>query len=229
MAMPPIAAPTELARRYDVCFKSIAIGKWVNLDILAVRDPDVLIDEIDPECYDEDERLPYWAEIWPSAIGLGRHLFEYPAPAGSEILELGCGIGVAGIAAAAAGLEVTASDYEEDALAFARFNARINRLEERVSFRFLDWRNPVLDRKYAIVIGSDILYERPNHEPIQQLLSDTLEPGGMFLTSDPNRRATAHFVETMIARGYRHSAQPRRVKFETDDNRIIVHRFLKEA
>ena len=227
--MPPFAVPTELARRYDVCFKSIAIGKWVNLDILAVRDPDVLIDEIDPECYDEDERLPYWAEIWPSAIGLGHHLFEYPAPAGSEILELGCGIGVAGIAAAAAGLEVTASDYEEDALAFARFNARMNRLEERVSFRFLDWRNPDLDRKYAIVIGSDILYERPNHEPIQQLLSDTLEPGGMFLTSDPDRRATAHFVETMIARGYRHSAQPRRVKFETDDNRIIVHRFLKEA
>ena len=227
--MPPFAAPTELARRYDVCFKSIAIGKWVNLDILAVHDPDVLIDEIDPECYDEDERLPYWAEIWPSAIGLGRHLFEYPVPAGSEILELGCGIGVAGIAAAAAGLEVTASDYEEDALAFARFNARMNRLEERVSFRFLDWRNPDLDRKYTIVIGSDILYERPNHEPIQQLLSDTLEPGGMFLTSDPDRRAAAHFVEFMIARGYRHSAQPRRVKFETDDNRIIVHRFMKEA
>lgn len=227
--MPTFAAPAELARRYDVCFKSIAIGKWVNLDILAVRDPDVLIDEIDPEYYDEDERLPYWAEIWPSAIGLGRHLFEYPAPAGSEILELGCGIGVAGIAAAAAGLVVTASDYEEDALAFARYNARMNRLEERVSFRFLDWRNPDLDRKYAIVIGSDILYERPNHEPIQQLLSDTLEPGGMFLTSDPDRRATAHFVESMIARGYRHSAQPRRIKFETDDNRIIVHRFLKEG
>lgn len=227
--MPPFAAPAELARRYDVCLKSIAIGKWVNLDILAVRDPDVLIDEIDPECYDEDERLPYWAEIWPSAIGLGRHLFEYPAPAGSEILELGCGIGVAGIAAAAAGPEVTACDYEEDALAFARHNARLNRLEERVSFRFLDWRNPDLDRRYAIVIGSDILYERPNHEPIQQLLSDTLEPGGMFLASDPDRRAAAPFVESMIARGYRHSAQPRRIRFETNDNRIIVHRFLKEG
>ena len=226
--MPPSAVPADLARRYDVCFKSIAIGKWVNLDILAVRDPDVLIDEIDPECYDEDERLPYWAEIWPSAIGLGRHRFEYPAPPGSRILELGCGIGVAGIAAAAAGLTVTACDYEEDALAFARHNARLNALDARVSFRFLDWRNPDLDRKYAIVIGSDILYERPNHEPIQRLLNDTLEPGGMFLASDPGRRATTPFVESMIARGYRHSAQPRRIKFETNDNRIIVHRFMKE-
>ena len=225
--MPPFAVPAELARRYDVCFKSIAIGKWVNLDILSVRDPDVLIDELDPECYDEDERLPYWAEIWPAAIGLGRHLFEYPAPAGSRILELGCGVGVAGIAAAAAGLVVTACDYEEDALAFARYNARLNGLEERVSYRFLDWRNPDLDRKYAIVIGSDILYERPNHEPIRQLLDDTLEPEGMFLASDPDRRAAAPFVESMIARGYRHSAQPRRIKFDANDSRIIVHRFLK--
>ena len=189
----------------------------------------MLIDEIDPECYDEDERLPYWAEIWPSAIGLGRHLFEYPAPPGSRILELGCGIGVAGIAAAAAGLVVTACDYEEDALAFARHNARLNALNARVSFRFLDWRNPDLDRKYAIIIGSDILYERPNHEPIQRLLNDTLEPGGMSLASDPGRRAATPFVESMIARGYRHSAQPRRIKFETNDNRIIVHRFMKEA
>ncbi len=227
--MAPFAAPAELARRYELCRKTIAIGKWVNLDILAVRDPDVLIDEIDPASYDDEERLPYWAEIWPSAIGLGRHLFEYPVPAGSEILELGCGIGVAGIAAAAAGLRVTACDYEEDALAFARCNARLNQVEERVSFRFLDWRIPRLDRKYAVVIGSDILYERPNHEPIQHLLNGTLEPGGMFLTSDPDRRATAHFVESMIARGYRHSAQRRRVKFETNDNLIIVHRFLKEA
>ena len=227
--MPPSAVPAELARRYDVCFKSIAIGKWVNLDILAVRDPDVLIDEIDPEYCDEDDRLPYWAEIWPSAVGLGRHLFEYPAPAGSRILELGCGVGVAGIAAAAAGLAVTSCDYEEDALAFARYNARLNALDARVTCRFLDWRNPDLDRKYAIVIGSDILYERPNHDPIQRLLDDTLEPGGMFLASDPDRRAAAPFVESMIALGYRHSAQPRRVRFDSKDNRIIVHRFLKEA
>ncbi len=227
--MPTTAVPAELARRYDVCLKSIAIGKWVNLDILAVRDADVLIDEIDPEYYDEDERLPYWAEIWPSAIGLGRHLFEYPAPAGTRILELGCGVGVAGIAAAAAGLEVTACDYEEDALAFARYNARLNTLDARVTFRFLDWRTPDLDRKYAIIIGSDILYERPNHEPIQRLLDDTLEPGGMFLASDPDRRAAAPFVESMISRGYRHSAQQRRIKFESTDNRVFVHRFLKEA
>lgn len=227
--MPPSAVPADLARRYDVCLKSIAIGKWVNLDILAVRDPDVLIDEIDPEYCDEDERLPYWAEIWPSAIGLGRHLFEYPAPAGSTILELGCGIGVAGIAAAAAGLVVTACDYEEDALAFGRYNARLNALDARVTYRFLDWRTPDLDRKYAIVIGSDILYERPNHDPIQRLLGDTLEPGGMFLASDPDRRAAGPFVESMIAGGYRHSAQRRRVKFDSKDNRIIVHRFLKET
>ena len=46
------------------------------MNILAVRDPDVLIDELDPDAFQEDERLPYWAEIWPSAMGLGMHLFD---------------------------------------------------------------------------------------------------------------------------------------------------------
>ncbi len=227
--MPSFSAPADLARRYDVCFKTISIGKWVTLNIMALRDPDVLIDEIDPEGYEEDERLPYWAEIWPSAIGLGLHLFEYPAPPGTRVLELGCGIGVAGIAAAAAGLEVTACDYEEDALTFARHNAGLNHLNGRVFHRFLDWRRPDLDRKYAMIIGSDILYERPNHGPIQDLLDRSLEPGGMFLASDPDRRAADPFVESMIDRGYRHSRQQRRIKFETGDNRIFVHRFIKET
>lgn len=226
--MPPFAVPADLAHRYDVCFKTISIGKWMKLKVLAVREPDVLIDELDPEVFGEDERLPYWAEIWPSAIGLGQHLFEYPAPSGSKVLELGCGIGVAGIFAAASGLEVTGSDYEEDALAFASYNAILNRQEDHVRFRFLDWRTPDLDQKFSIIIGSDILYERPNHGPIQELIDQTLEPGGMFLASDPNRRAADSFVESMIARGYRHSKQPRWILWETNRNRINVHRFLKE-
>lgn len=225
--MPPFAIPADLAHRYDVCFKAIPIGKWIKLNILAVREPDMLIDEIDPDVFGDDERLPYWAEIWPSAIGLGQHLFEYPAPSGAKVLELGCGIGVAGILAAANGLEVTASDYEEDALAFARYNAMLNSQEARIRFRFLDWRTPDLDQKFSIIMGSDILYERPNHEPIQELIDQMLEPNGIFLTSDPNRRAADSFVESMIARGYRHNKQHRKIRWETNENRINVHRFLK--
>ena len=219
--------PANLADRYDICIKRVPIGNWVELEILAVRDPDILIDELDPEQYDEDERLPYWAEIWPAAIGLGRHLFEYPLPVGSKLLELGCGLGVAGIAAAAAGQEVVACDYEKDAIAFSRYNARLNGQEKSISFRFLDWRSPNLNQKFHIVIGSDIIYETPNHYPIQKLLDQTLKTGGMFHTSDPGRRAAESFVKSMINHGYRHSKQSRKIKYEKNESKIIVHRFIK--
>ena len=74
--MSSLLIPTSLAQQYDVCFKTIPIGQWIKLNILAVRDPDILIDALDPGAFDDDERLPYWAEIWPSAIGLGKGILD---------------------------------------------------------------------------------------------------------------------------------------------------------
>ena len=228
-AMPSLSIPSLLTQRYDVCFKTISIGRWIDLNILAVRDPDVLIDELDPDAFQEDERLPYWAEIWPSAMGLGMHLFDYPVTPGTKVMELGCGIGVAGIAAATAGLEVLACDYEQDALTFARYNAALNKMTGRINFRYLDWRKPDLKEQYAVIIGSDIIYERPNHQPIITLIEQFLATGGMFLVSDPNRSSATPFIESMQQQGYRHTAQQRWVQFEKVTNKIIVHRFIKDT
>ena len=227
--MSSLLIPTSLAQQYDVCFKTIPIGQWIKLNILAVRDPDILIDALDPEAFDDDERLPYWAEIWPSAIGLGMHLFDYPVPPGTPVLELGCGIGVAGMAAAAAGLDVLACDYEQDALSFAQYNAALNQMTSRIHFRHLDWRKPDLKEQYPVIIGSDIIYERPNHQPIITLINQTLTPGGMFLVSDPNRSSATPFVESMEQQGYRHTVQKRWVRFEKPHIKINVHRFIKDA
>lgn len=227
--MSSLLVPPSLTQNYDVCFKTVPVGKWTKLNILAVRDPDRLIDALDPDDFQEDERLPYWAEIWPSAIGMGMHLFDYPVPPGTQVLELGCGIGVAGIAAAAAGLEILACDYEQDALEFARYNAALNRTPGRIRYRQMDWRSPDLEEQYAVIIASDILYERPNHEPVMALINRALSPGGMFLTSDPNRRAAEPFVAAMKQQGYRHSVQQRWVRFETINTKINIHRFIKKG
>lgn len=223
------AIPETLQCRYEVCYKRVAIGRWLDLSILAVRDPDALIDALTPEVFTEDERLPYWAEIWPSAIGLGLHLFEHPMFPGTPVLELGCGIGVAGIAAAAAGLEVLACDYEPDALAFAVYNARMNGVADRMTFSLLDWRKPDLNRRFPVIMGSDIIYERPNHPPIMALIEHTLTPGGTVLLSDPGRRAAGEFVSRMTENGYRHSGQPRTIRFEGNTQTVIVHRFLRDG
>ena len=47
---------------------------------------------------------PYWTRVWPSAIALAQMLLQRPQlVAGRKVCDLGCGLGVGGIAAALAG------------------------------------------------------------------------------------------------------------------------------
>lgn len=223
------AIPDGLSQQYEVCYRTIPIGRWVDLSVLAVSNPDNLIDKLDPAAFQEEERLPYWAEIWASAVGLGVHFFEHPITPGETILELGCGIGVAGIAGARSGLLVDACDYEPDALAFAAYNAVLNEVDSRMTFLELDWRKPCLTRQYAVIAGSDVIYEKPNHVPIADLVDNVLAPEGTALFSDPNRRGATEFVEIMTGRGYQHTSQLRQIKFDGDSQAITVHRFRKEG
>ena len=56
-------------------------------------------------------------------------------------MEVGCGLGLPGVAALARGLRVTFSDYDPAALEFAARNARLNQLENFCLLR-LDWHAP---------------------------------------------------------------------------------------
>ena len=110
----------ELRARFDVREEAFAHGGWA-VELILPRAADALIDEGD---YGADERLPYWAELWPSARGLARHLVEdgrdWP---GVRVLELGCGVALPSLALHARGADVLATDWYDDALRFARANA----------------------------------------------------------------------------------------------------------
>src|SRR4051794_29675284 len=73
---------------YDPVREDVAVGALV-LSILRPSSAEDLIDEDD---YGRDERLPYWAELWPSALVLAERLCARP-PAGARVVELGCGVG----------------------------------------------------------------------------------------------------------------------------------------
>src|SRR5687767_172820 len=73
-----------------------------------------------------DEYLPYWADLWPAARMLAKAVLAEPWPAGLTVLEVGCGLGLPGIAALARGLHVIFSDYDATAVRFAADNARLN-------------------------------------------------------------------------------------------------------
>ena len=120
----------RLRRRFDVIEHRIGVGDRI-FDLLHPRSADDLIDE---EEFNRDERLPYWAEIWPSAYVLAQRIAgENGRSSGrpSRLLELGCGSGLAVVTALAAGFDVTAVDYYPAALEFVHVNAQLNGLPRR--------------------------------------------------------------------------------------------------
>src|SRR5437660_11567270 len=53
-----------------------------------------------------DEYLPYWADLWPAARMLAKVIVRESWTPGIEALEVGCGLGLPGVAALSMGLKV---------------------------------------------------------------------------------------------------------------------------
>jgi predicted nicotinamide N-methyase len=173
----------------------------MTIRLSKIKDLDAMLDDVDPVTFAEDERLPYWAELWPSAIGLARYLDRDVALRGKHVLELGCGLGLLGVVAARDGARVLCTDYEADALAFARHNALQNGCRH-IRIRLVDWRYPALNRRYDAILASDVIYEARNFGPLVALLQRFLARGGRALFADPGRPHTVPFFALLRQRGF---------------------------
>src|SRR5665213_3667990 len=142
------------------CSETLRIGD-VELTLMRPREPEALIDE---EAFADDEFMPYWAELWPAGLALAEALPEHLV--GVRVVELGCGLGVPSLVAAARGAEVTAVDWADDAIALLRDNAARNGLELEATRA--DWRS--FDGAFDLALAADVLYEARNVEPLVRLL-----------------------------------------------------------
>lgn len=152
-----------------------------------------------------DERMPYWAELWPSARALAESVLSGEPPlAGKQVLEIGCGLGLAGLAAALAGAaRVTFSDYFPEALAFAAANARLNGVEDRrFSTMLIDWREPAPGLGFEAIVGADLLYEKGKMHALLGAIEALLAPGGTAYIADPNRMTAEKFGYAAEERGF---------------------------
>ena len=127
----------------------------------------------------EDERLPYWTELWPSSVALAGWLAARQEEiAGRVCLDLGCGLGLTALVGQWLGARVTAVDYEEAALHFASRNAALNGVTQPC-WALMDWRRPaVRARSMARIWGGDIMYEKRFVAPVLRFLEHALAPDG---------------------------------------------------
>jgi predicted nicotinamide N-methyase len=188
-------AAESLKGRFVVVEQAIeAAGQ--RFALLKPRSPDELISEED---FDRDERLPYWADVWPSALCLAERVAQLPP--GGRLLELGCGVGYICAVAAARGFDVVATDYYAEALEFTEVNLARNGLP-RVRTRLVDWRHFPDDLgAFDVVVASDVLYEKAYPALVAAAIDRTLERNGLALVSDPGRRGATTFRQECQQRG----------------------------
>ena len=185
-----------LTRRFRTSVQEAVVGDQV-FSILKPANADDLIREDD---FVKDERLPYWADVWPSSIILAGKLLELDG-GGLTALELGCGVGLSTLAATTAGFDVLSTDYYQDAIDVTRANVFRN-LGRTARTRMVDWRHVPRDLgTFDLVLASDVLYETEYALLLPIILCRVLAPTGTALIADPGRVAAPMFVEACEAHG----------------------------
>jgi predicted nicotinamide N-methyase len=160
--------------------------------ILHPANADDLISEAD---FVKDERLPYWADLWPSAKTFARALVNEDGR-GKRVLELGCGSGLVSVAAAIAGYDVLASDYYADAMLFTRFNVERNVPGASFRTREIDWRDlPKGLGRFDRVLAADVLYEPHHGDLVARAIAKTLADNGVGTVADPGRMSRQAFID----------------------------------
>ena len=205
---------------------TVEAGK-ATYHVVHPAEAEALLDEAD---FARDERLPYWAELWPSSVALARHLAGSDL-SGKRAIELGCGVGLPTVVALARGAGVVATDHYRAALDFARYNARLNLGEDREpETRLLDWHAPRtegLEGAFDLVLAADVLYEARNAPALAALASGLLVPGGEVIFADPRRKDAPAFLERMAQRGFLSSTEQTTVLTDGREVVVLLHRLRR--
>jgi predicted nicotinamide N-methyase len=214
---------TAIRERFETVRRVFPFGPH-RIRMICIADPDALLDQISVEQYQQDECLPYWAELWPSALALARHVWQQAEVADQTVLELGCGLGLPGLVAAKKGGRVTLTDYEPDALLFARYHALLNDCGD-IRCQLLDWRVPTLQETFSWILASDVLYEKQNVPLLFSCLQRFLQPEGRFVLADPHRPAAEGFFRLMAREGYRLQRTIQPVTMNKNLHMISIYEF----
>jgi len=186
-------ARRPVRRALNLVEEDVELGNGLTLAILRPPSADELIDEA---AFDEEEFLPYWAELWPSGLALARHVVGREL-GGARVLELGCGLGLPALAAALRGADVLATDWAGEAIELLRRNAERNGVFLRLAR--VRWSEPeplLRAAPWDLVLGADLLYEMRNAEQLAELLPQL---GGEVLLAEPGRPYAKEFLEQFRA------------------------------
>lgn len=213
---------SQLQQQYPLKRLELELAGRV-IRLYKVSDIDLLLDRIS-----DSEEIPFWAELWPASLGMAQYMLNNGDLFRSRtMLELGAGVGLAGIAAKLVGAETVQSDFMAPALEFCALNC----LENQVSPAGLlqaDWRCFPKDAgRFDWIIGSDILYEKTLHLHLEEVLQEHLKPSGTVVLADPGRDYARLFQELCVCKGWHIRRETVPVWWEDKAYPIDIYQLMK--
>ena len=178
--------------RYDVRFEPVTIG-GTTLEILQLADLEALVDRLAQRAGAGPIELPYWAKIWPASMLLGHFLTHLDPGQGRTLLELGAGVGICGLFAAARGFKALITDIHPDALLFSKINILQNGLADRADVARADFSADRLGRRFDVILGSEVLYLEQTYRGLLKFLVAHISSdpqAEVVLAKDFTRRAS---------------------------------------
>ncbi len=156
---------------------------------------------------------PMFGLLWPSGAQLAARIALRPVTDGERILELGCGLALASLVGHRRGADMTASDCHPLAESFLLENLRLNQLGP-MKYRHGHWgghaaapargelpASEMLDGRFQLIIGSDLLYERDDDGTLSRTIARHAAPGAEVWIVDPDRGNRAAFHRQRLAAG----------------------------
>ena len=198
--------------RYEVASRIVQVGEH-RIELLYVANLEALVDRDAVLRSDDPVEPPYWAYLWTGAIELACHLDAHHQCAGEAVLDVGCGLGLAGIVAALKGARVAFLDRDPDALAFAAASARRNGCHP-VGLCQADFTVDNLGCRFDLILAAEVLYDSAAFTPLLRFFSAHLKPGGTLILADAHRTDTRSFYEALTSSGYRFTTRTSRVREE---------------
>ncbi len=173
-----------------------------TFDVLQITNIDEVFDKLLESNKEKkeniDDLIPYWTELWPSAMALSEVvLLEKDRFTNKSVIEIGSGLGLPSIVASEFASNVLITDLLPDALIFAKKNALLNN-KSNIDYNVLDWRD-IKDEgpKYDIILASDIAYERRFFEGLADALKKLMHQNTVIYFSEPSRQFTIEFIDKL--------------------------------
>ncbi len=211
----------EILSKYTI-EEDITVGGY-TFRLERIKDCEPLLDNIDETEFDEDERIPYWAELWPSSIALADFVLEHRGVFLSKsVIEIGCGLGLTGMAAHVAGADVLFTDYDQYALEYTKNNFFRN-FNQPAQVQMLDWRKQDIDRKFDILIAADVLYEKRWLQPVLDTIGACVKPDGWVYLAEPGRSIASEFFKMIDDSSWKYKKLEKIINFESAIKHVDIY------